>query len=166
MQFNSFKTGGVIYKITDTELVGHKKSPKRELWVEVPTQSGMSENTTIFLFEVMFEETNSLDFFKEGEWVDIVKKERHRVWTPPRKQDENGESFQPRDKLFNSKQILDVRKAPNPFEEGKDLRNTPDDLSNTIVSELGDQVKDWVNEKPKQDTLFDPPSGDDDQLPF
>ena len=147
MQFNSFKTGGVIYKITDVEFVGKNNIQKREAWVEIPTQKGMDTKTQIFKFEVMFEEVNSLDAYTEGSWVDIVFTIQGRRWSPP---DEPGV-----EKLFNSLKIIDMREGPNPFKEGKDIKNKPEDLSHTIVSELADRVKDWANEPPNRDTLFD-----------
>ena len=156
MQFNSFKSGGIIYKITDTEFVGKGDGiPKRELWLEVPTQKGMSDKTQIFKFEVLYEETASLDFYTEGNWADVVFTITGREWSPPNEPNTK--------KLFNSLRIIDIKEAPNPFDAGKDIRNKPEDLSNTIVSELGDQVKDWVNETPKRDTMFEPQEGD---LPF
>lgn len=160
MQFNSFKSGGVIYKICDTQFVGKNKDiPKREIWVEVPTQKGMDSKTQLFKFEVMYEEASSLDYFNESDWVDVVFTIEGRIWEP---KDEPGKKV-----LFQTLRPIDMKVAPNPFKGGKDLRNTPDDLSNTIVSELGDQVKDWANEAPRRDTLFNPPSGDDDDsLPF
>ena len=159
MQFNSFKTGGIIHTITDTEFIMGKKGEfqKRELWLEVPTQKGMDTKTQIFKFEVVFEETGSLDYYTEGHWADVVFTITGREWTdtkPPYKK-----------KLFNTLKIIDIKEGPNPFEEGEDLRHTPDDLSNTITSSQGHKVKDWDNEEPKPDTLpfdGDAPTG----LPF
>ena len=158
MQFNSFRSGGVIYRITDTELVGKNSMPKREVWLEVPTQKGMDTKTQIFKFEVLFEETSSLDFFNVGSWVDVVFTIQGRIWEPPK---EPGVK-----KLFNSLRIIDMKVGPNPFQEGKDIKNKPEDLSNTIVSELADNVKDWANEEPKQDTLWDKTDTNADDLPF
>ena len=162
MQFNSFKTGGVVYKVCETEFIQGKKGEfqKREIWIEIPTQSGMDSNTEILVFETIFDETAMLDNYTEGKWVDIVFRIASRKWTNPETQKE---------KVFNSFKLIDMKHGPNPFEEGKDLQNKPDDLSNTIVSELGDKVKDWQNETEKRDTLFDD-NGDlkpeVDSLPF
>ena len=157
MQFNSFKTGGVIHTITETEFIKGKSGdfPKRELWLEVPTQSGMDSKTQLFKFEVLFDEAGSLDYYNTGEWVDVVFTIKGREWKDPSTQ---------KKKLFNSNSIIDMKKGPNPFESGKDLRHTPDDLSNTIVSELGDNVKDWINENSKSDVL--PTIPFDNDLPF
>jgi len=159
IQLNTFKTGGVIYKITKTKLVGKKSDfPKRELWVEVPTQLGVNQKSTLFKFEVIGEETGSLDWYNESEWVDIVFKVDTRKWNSP-----EGE-----DVLFLSLKIIDMKKGPNPFSEGKDMKNKPEDLSNTLVSELGDKVKDWANEEADHnlDDMFKPSGGDDTGLPF
>ncbi len=155
MQMNSFKTGGIVYKICDTVFIQGKNGEfqKREIWIETPTQNGMSQDTELFKFEVLFEETGSLDNYTEGKWVDVVFVIKGREWT-----DKEGNKH-----LFNSLKPLDIKHGPNPFEDGKDLKNTPDDLSNTIVSELGDKVKDWANETPKRDTRFDQ---QEDDLPF
>jgi len=164
MQFNSFKTGGIIHTITETEFIKGKNGDfaKRELWLEVPTQSGMDNKTQIFKFEVLFDEAASLDYYEAGQWVDVVFTIKGRLWKDKTKPDAV-------EKLFNSNSIIDMKKGPNPFDKGKDLRHTPDDLSNTIVSELGDKVKDWVNEDNKQDTLFDEDGNlkpEQDSLPF
>ena len=62
-----------------------------------------------------------------------------------------------------------MKEGPNPFDKGEDIQNKPEDLSNTIVSELGDRVKDYANEPAQQDTLFDKDGNlkdDNDPLPF
>jgi len=161
MQYNSFRVGGVVYKVCETEFIQGKKGEfqKREIWVEVPEQSGMDQNTVMFVFETIFDETAMLDNFTEGKWVDIVWKVTSREWTSP-----DGKQ-----KCFNSKKLLDMKHGPNPFDKGEDIQNKPEDLSNTIVSAQGDEVKDWANEKPTQDTLFDKDGNlkeDDDDLPF
>ena len=162
MQFNSFKTGGIVFKICETQFIPGKKGEfqKREIWVEIPTQNSMDTNTEIFVFETIFDETGMLDNYTEGKWVDIVFRVSSRRWTDPKTNKE---------KVFNSFKLIDMKHAPNPFDKGKDLRHTPDDLSNTIVSELGDKVKDWINEAPKRDTMFDEDGNfndDVDELPF
>ena len=161
MQYNSFRTGGIVFRVCDTEFIQGQKGEfqKREIWIEVPTQAGMDNNTEILVFETIFEETSMLDAYTEGSWVDIVFKITSRRWTSP----------EGKEKCFNSYKLLDMKEGPNPFDKGEDIQNKPEDLSNTIVSELGDRVKDYANEPAQQDTLFDKDGNlkdDNDPLPF
>ena len=157
MQYNSFRTGGVVYKVCETQFIQGKKGEfqKREIWIEVPTQSGMDHDTEILVYETIFDETAMLDNYTEVKWVDIVFKIASRKWTNP----DTGV-----EKVFNSFKLIDMKHGPNPFDEGKDNQNKPEDLSNTIVSELGDRVKDWVNEDAQKDILD--PNKHPDDLPF
>lgn len=158
VQLNTFRLGGIIFKITDIEYVGKKKDfPKRELWLEVPTQMGVDQKSTMVKFESVGDDTASLDFFKPAQWVDMVWRFDGRLWKSP----------EGKEVLFNSCKIIDMKVGPNPFEEGKELENKPEDLSNTLVSELGHQVKDWVNEKGVGDVNDKLPFEEvDDDLPF
>ena len=161
IQYNTFKTGGVIYKITDVIFVGKNKDfPKRELWLEVPTTRGVDQRTELFKFEVVGDDAGSLDYMHETAWVDMVFKIEGRIWKNP-----EGKEI-----LFTSLKIIDAKEGPNPFDEKKELMNTPDDLSNTISSSEGDQVKDWNNPQAVVDVNqgaslpFD--DGDVSDLPF
>lgn len=159
MQMNTYKAGGIIFKIYDKEFVGKKANvEKREIIIEVPTENSMAQGTELYKLETLFEETSALDNFAEGQWVDFVFRVTGRSWYP---KDEPTKLV-----VFTGLRLIDMRKAPSPFDEGKDIKNKPEDLSNTIVSDLADKVKDWGNE-PKQTDIFEQQKGDEfNDLPF
>ena len=158
MQFNSYKCGGVLYKVTDEVQVGEKLWPKREIWLEVPTENSMDQGTEIYAFELFGEECSGTEWLEEGAWYDVVFRIKGKIFKS--KKEPGKES------VFPKLKILDIKKSKNPFEEGKDIQNTTDDLSNTIVSELAGQVKDWGNEKAQQDIFKQNDGAADGDLPF
>ena len=158
MQFNSYKAGGILYKVTEEVYVGEKKWPKREIWIEVPTEASMSQGTEIYAFELFGDECSGTEWLEPGAWYDFVFRIAGKIFKPKARPTEEA--------VFPKLKIIDIKKGPNPFEKGKDIKNRPEDLSNTIVSELAAEVKDWANE-PAQADIFKTKVGDDyDELPF
>ena len=144
IQLNTFRCGGVVYKITDVEYVGKNKDfPKKSMWLEVPTTYGVNQKTELFGFEVVGDDVSSLDRFSEGSWLDVVFKIEGRTWKNP----------QGKEVLFTSLKIIDAKEGKNPFDEGKEIKSKPADLSNTVLSDTGDFVKDWANEVGTADVL-------------
>jgi len=154
MNLTSYKTMGTIYRIEETQLTA-KGFPKRILYLEIPTAIGMDQKTIVRKFLVLGDECGSLDFFKEGEFVEMMFKLDSFWWKPP---DEDKKI------LLESLKVLDMHKRDNPFLTGEQVDDRPDALSPAPVVELATKVKDYVNEEGERDTLFDGP--DDDGLPF
>ncbi len=158
MQFNTFRSGGIVHTITDIEHVGKALWPKREIWIEIPTQpSTHDQKSEVIPYELFGDECAMADRFSPGDWVDFIFRLTSRLWSP--KDDPS------KKKCFLTLKLIDMKIGPNPFEEKKDIKNTPEDLSNSIVSDLADKVKDYANEESVKD-VNDPFAEQPDDLPF
>jgi hypothetical protein len=158
INFNSYKCAGVIYQIDEIEYTKKSNWPKRYFYLEVPTASGDNQKSEIFRFLVMGDEAASLNYYNEGDWVEVMFKIEGRFWTPP---DEKDKSV-----YLGSLRPIDIHKGENPYERNKkDYKQNPDEASPDHLAELAKNVYDLANQ-PREPSLFDPPTGDDDDLPF
>jgi len=153
MNLTSYKIAGTIYRIDETEFT-KKGYPKRFLFVEVPTTYGDHQRSEILKFLVMGDETASIDFYEEGQFVEILFKLEGRFWTPP---DEPDKKIH-----LSSLRIVDIHKRDNPFKGGEKISESPDDNSPDHLAELATNVKDWTQKQDSKDP-FEPQDGD---LPF
>jgi len=158
----SYKCAGVIYGIDDIEYTKKSNWPKRFFYVEVPSSNSGMQKTEIFKFLVMGDEAGSLDFYKLGEWVEVMFKIEGRFWKPPDKDEPI---------YLGSLRPIDIHKGDNPFEQGvKEVSQDPQDLSSDLMNDLAKNVKDYANE-PGNKKMFDKngfliEEDKDDQLPF
>jgi len=153
---NAYKCGGVIYRIDETEFTKKSNWPKRAFYVEVPSSSSGMQKTEVFKFLVMGDEAGSLDFYNEGEWVEVLFKIEGRWWKPP---NEDKEIY------LGSLRPIDIHKGENPFEKGVDkVSQDINDLSSDLMNELAKNVKDYASGN-KQPELFDKDDPAND-LPF
>lgn len=152
---NVYKAIGCIYKIDDIELT-KKGFKKRKLFLEIPTASGENQKSEVVQFSTLGDDVDGLEWYNEGEWVEIMFRLGGRFWKPP----DRDEKIH-----FNSLTIADIHKTDNPFESQERINIKPEDLSPDVVNELAKNVKDWRNEEAKQDVLFEE-KDDNEQLPF
>ena len=153
LSLTSFKTMGVVYKVPDTT---HTKKgyPKREIWIEIPTTTMSQKQKTIIVpFLVLGDECGSLDFYTEGEFLEVLFALDSFMWTDPT----TGNV-----KPLLSLKIIDLHRRENPFETKEDIDDSPDALSPDIVAELATNVKDYSREVDKE-LPFD---NNEDDLPF
>ena len=153
--FVRYKAIGCIYEIGEIELT-KKGFKKRWLWLEIPTDAGGKQKTIIRKFLTLGDECGSLDFWEKGAWCELLFRLDSREWKKP----ETGEKI-----FLQSEIIMDMHKTANPFEAKYKIDDSPEALSPDPVNELTKNVKDWVNEKPKDDVLFSE-EDDNEDLPF
>jgi len=152
MNLNNYRSAGVIYKISDTEMVGKKKDfPKRMLFLEVPTTNSMDKKTTeILKFTVVGPECGSLDYYEENTWVSVVFRIAGRFWRPP--DDPEKEVH------FMNLEVVDISREPNPFEHNQEPESpSADELSPDIFNEF---------EKKKAEPIGPQIDDEDTGLPF
>ena len=150
MNLLNYKAAGVIYNIGDTEMVGKNKDfPKRSLFIEIPTTNSMDKKTTeILKFTVIGPECGSLDYYANGEWVELVFRIEGRYWTPPSEPD--------KEVHFQNLALVDVSRANNPFKRSQDPESpSAEELSPDIFNEF--------EKKKKGNDRFEPIV---DDLPF
>lgn len=151
LNFASYKSLGVIHEIKDTEYTKNGYA-KRFLILEIPIVAN-GEKTTFGKFLVLGDETGSLDFFNEGDWVEILWNLDGKYWKKP----ETGEQI-----LLESKKVVDIHKRDNPFESQERVYDGADEGSSGVIAELAKNVKDYRNEGGND--LFS--QKEDDDLPF
>ena len=159
MNLVTYKSMGTIYKILPTEFTA-KGFPKRAMLLEIPVLNAGTQSSTVIKFMVLGDETASLDYYNPGDFVEILFKLDGFFWKMP----ETGEKIH-----LQSLKIVDIHKRHNPFKTGEEIKDKPDDLSPDAVAELATNVKDYINEPHKRDTLFDDDgnfNNDGDGLPF
>ena len=147
----SFKVVGVIHTIEETSFT-KKGFPKRNLILEIPVAPGDRQKTTPIKFGTIGDDCGSLDFYEEGQWVEMLFQLDGRFWKSP-----EGEEIH-----FQSLRIVDMNKIDNPFDNPEQLSQDPDDYSPDHLAELAKNVKDYT--KTVQEQLpFEPREND---LPF
>ena len=170
LNLGTYKTMGVIYEVAPTEFTA-KGYPKRFILLEIPLTTGMDQKTTVIKFVTLGDECASLDYYNEGDFVELMFKLDGFFWNKPETADEEAKKIH-----LQSLKIVDIQKRSNPFETKEAIDDSPDALSPDVVSELASNVKDYANEPAQQDTLFDKDGNlgdiynfnkdDNDPLPF
>jgi len=163
LNLGTYKTMGVIYEVAPTEFTA-KGYPKRFILLEIPLTAGMDQKTTVIKFVTLGDECASLDHYNPGEFVELMFKLDGFFWDKPATEDEEAKKIH-----LQSLKIIDISKRDNPFETKEAIDDSPNALSPDIVGELATNVKDYVNEPPKRDTMFDEDGNlndDPDDLPF
>lgn len=154
--FVTYRTIGCIYEIGEVELT-KKGFQKRWLWLEIPTTASGTQKTIIRKFLTLGDECGSLDYWEKGQWTQLMFRLDSREWSKP----ETGEKIH-----LQSEIIVDMHKMENPFEADHKVDDSPEALSPDPINELAKNVKDWKNEKSKDDVLFADKEDDNDGLPF
>jgi len=155
INYNRYKTAGVIYDIGEVEYTKKSNYPKRNVFVEAPTVASMSQKTEIFRFLFMGDDATNFDtYYENGDWVEILFRIEGRFWKPPDDPDKKV--------YLSSLRVIDINKGENPFETGKEFVSSAEQLSSDPVRELAKSVKDYSEEKSPANP-FEPQPGD---LPF
>ena len=160
LNLTTFKTMGTIFEVPDTEFTA-KGFPKRYILLEIPTVVGEDQKSIIRKYVTFGDECASLDFYKPGDFVELMFKLDSFEWTKEEWSEETGKMEKKKIHLQSDK-IVDIHKRDNPFITKEKVADKPDDLSPDIIADLAKNVKDYSNEPAPQDTLkFDP-----NDLPF
>lgn len=149
----TYKTMGTVYRVGEVEYT-QKGYAKCEVLIEIPYTLGSKQKTDIIKFKVFGDDAKYMDQYKGGDFVEIMFRLNGYMWKPPDKDEEIN---------LTSLRIVDIHKRDNPFETKEIVFDGPDNLSPDPVVDMAKKVKDWVNEKPKEDVLFDE---NNDDLPF
>ena len=153
---NNYRAAGVIYKISETEMVGKNKDfPKRFILLEIPTLNRMDNQTTeILKFTVIGEQCGSLDWYESGEWVSILFKLTGRFWKPKDEPD--------KEVHFQNLEIIDIAREQNPFEMNQEPESSSaEEISPDLFEELEKR-----SEKLKEEMKGKSDNKDVDDLPF
>jgi len=163
LNLGTYKTMGVIYEVAPTEFTA-KGYPKRFILLEIPLTAGTEQKTTVIKFVTLGDECASLDYYNPGDFVELMFKLDGFFWNKPASDDEEAKKIH-----LQSLKIVDIHKRDNPFETKEAVADKPDDLSPDVVGKLATKVRDYANETPQKDTLFDDDGNlkpEADSLPF
>jgi len=161
----TYKTMGTIFEVAPTEFTA-KGYPKRYILLEIPKSMGDSQDTVIRKYVTFGDDCASLDYYNEGDFVELMFALDSFEWTKEEWSEEEKKMVKKKIHLQSDK-IVDIHKRDNPFKTGEKVADHPDDLSPDIVAELATKVRDYNND-PLQSDMFKQKEGnlENDGLPF